>query len=68
MDLSALLHLVIFLVIVATIFWLVMWFVGYVGVQEPWLKIIKVILGLAALVIVVDLLLGFVGGPHLVRY
>lgn len=63
MDLNTLLSFVIYLVIVGLIFWCVWWFVGYVGVPEPFNKVIRVVLGLFALIIVVSLLLGLVGHP-----
>lgn len=64
---SALLSMVVTLVIVGLIFWLVLWFVDYVGVPEPFNKVIKVIIGLAALIFLIDLLLGLSGHP-LIRW
>lgn len=53
----------IYLVIIGLIFWVVWWFVGYVGVPEPFNKVIRVVIGLIALLIVVSFLLGLVGHP-----
>lgn len=58
-----LLSLVVYLVIGGLIFWMIWWFIGYVGVPEPFNKVIRVIVGLAALIFVVNLLLGLIGTP-----
>lgn len=63
LSIEGLLSFVIYLVIVGLIFWCIWWFLGYVGVPEPFNKVIRVILGLVALIIVVNLLLGLVGSP-----
>jgi hypothetical protein len=60
---SALLSLLVTLVIVGLIFWLVWWFIGYVGVPEPFNKVIRVIIGLVALVYLINVLLSFTGHP-----
>ena len=61
--LGGLLEFVVYLVVVGLIFWCIWWFLGYVGVLEPFNKVLRVILGLIALLIVVNLLLGLVGSP-----
>lgn len=63
LSLSGLLGIVVYLVIIGVVFWAILWFVGYVGVPEPFNKVIKVVVGLVALIIVVNLLLGFTGHP-----
>lgn len=63
LSLEGMLSIIIWLVIVGLIFWCIWWFVGYVGVPEPFNKVIRVIMGLVALIIVVNLLLGLVGSP-----
>lgn len=62
-DLSNALSVVVYLVIVGLIFWCIWWFIGYVGVPEPFNKVIRVVLGLLALIIVINILLGMVGTP-----
>lgn len=51
------------LVIVGLIFWLVFWFIDYVGVPEPFNKVIRVVVGLAALVYLIDFLMSLNGHP-----
>ncbi len=58
---QALFQALIALVIAGLIFWLVIWFIGWVGVPEPFNKVIKVIIGLAVLIFLVNILLGLAG-------
>lgn len=55
------LNLIVTIVVAALIFWVINWFLGYVGVGEPFNKIIKVVLGLVILIWIVNLLLGLTG-------
>ncbi len=63
MDMNSLLSFVIYLVIVGLIFWCIWWFLGYVNPPEPFNKVIRVIIGLVALILVISLLLSLVGHP-----
>jgi hypothetical protein len=65
MSVGGLLNFVVYLVVVGLIFWCIWWFIGYVGVPEPFNKVIRVVLGLFALIIVINLLLGLVGTPFI---
>lgn len=62
-GLGGLMEFIIYLVVVGLIFWCVWWFIAYVGVPEPFNKVIRVVMALIALIIVVNLLLGLVGSP-----
>ena len=53
--------LLIQLVILGLIFWVIWWFIGYVGIPEPFNKVLRVVVGLVALVLVVNVLLGISG-------
>ena len=64
-SIDSLVQMVVYLVIVGLIFWLVWWFIGYVGIPEPFNKVIRVVLGLAALLILVSFLLGLTGHPFI---
>lgn len=57
---AGLLSLLVTLVIVGLIFWLMWWFIGYIGLPEPFNKVAMVLIGLAALVYLVGLLTGTV--------
>jgi hypothetical protein len=63
---AALLSLFVTLVIVGLIFWLVLWFVDYAGVPQPFNKVIKVVVGLVALIYLINMLLSL-SGTHLIR-
>jgi hypothetical protein len=62
-SVDSLVSTLIYLVIIALVFWLIWWFIGYVGVPEPFNKVIRVIVGLVALLILINFLLGFAGHP-----
>ena len=57
-----LISLIVTLVILGLIFWLVMWFINYVGVPEPFRKVIIVIVGLIVFLFVLNILLSLLGG------
>lgn len=64
MPASGLLNMLITLVIAGLIFWLIWWFLDYIGIPEPFNKVIRVIIGLVALIFLINILLG-VGGIQL---
>lgn len=64
---SGLVGLLITLVVAGLIFWLLWWFVGYIGLPEPFNKVARVIIALVAVVFLINLLLGL-GGTPLVRW
>ena len=63
---SALLSLLVTLVIVGLIAWVLWWFVGYVGLPEPFAKVANVIIALVVVVFLIDTLLSL-SGSHLFR-
>lgn len=66
-SMNSLISVLIYLVIIGLVFYAIWWFIGYVGLPEPFNKIIRVIVGLVALVVVVGLLLDLAGTPVLTR-
>jgi hypothetical protein len=60
---SLLLSLLVSLVIGGLILWLFLWFIDYVGLPEPFAKVAKVIVGLVALIFLVNILLSLGGTP-----
>lgn len=58
---ATLLNAIIYLVIWGLIFWLIWWFIGWVGVPEPFNKVLRVVIGLAALILLINFLLGLAG-------
>ena len=55
---SGLLSLLVTLVIAGLIFWLCWWFIGQVGLPEPFSKVATVIIALAAVIFLIGLLTG----------
>ena len=48
------------------IFWAIWWFIGFTGpIPEPFNKLVRVILGLFALIIIINILLSLVGRPFM---
>ena len=64
---AALLSLLVTLVVGGLILWLCWWFLGYIGLPEPVNKVAHVIIGLVALIWMINLLLGLSGGTPLFR-
>lgn len=62
---QALLNSFIVLIIGALIFWLVIWFIRYVGVPEPFNKVIRVVVGLVALIFLINFLLSLIDRPFI---
>jgi hypothetical protein len=57
------LNLLITIVIAGLIFYLIWWFIGYIGLPEPFNKVARVLVGLVALVFLINLLAGLLGAP-----
>ena len=62
---ASLLSLFVTLVVAGLIFWLVLWFVNYVGVPEPFNKVIKVVMGLLVLIFLINVLMSLGGHPFI---
>lgn len=60
---QALLMAVLYIVVAAVIFYIIWWFISWVGVPEPFLKVLKVLIGLAAVIFLINILLGLIGHP-----
>jgi ABC-type multidrug transport system permease subunit len=60
---STLLTLLVSLVIAGLVFWIIWWFLDYVAIPEPFNKVIRVVVGLAVVIFLIDLLMGLNGHP-----
>ncbi len=67
MDLSQLVHIIIYLIIVGGICWLLWWLVGYIGLPEPFNKVARVIIAVVAVLLLINMLLGFAGATPFLR-
>lgn len=64
---TLLLGLFVKLILMGLIFWLIWWFIDYVGIPEPFNKVLRVVIGLVALIFLINILLSLSGQP-LFRY
>jgi len=62
---EALLTSLVWIVVLGVVFWLLLWLIGYVGLPEPFQKVAKVVLAVAAVVILINILLGWAGHPFI---
>ena len=69
MDLSSLVHILVWIIIVGCIFGLLWWLIGYIGLPEPFNKIARIAVAVIAVLLLINVLLGLVGTPmvHLNR-
>lgn len=64
---QSLVNSLLLLVVVGLIFWLLWWLVGFVGLPEPFKKVVTVILAIVAVLFLINFLLSLVGTP-LIRW
>lgn len=55
---SSLVEALVSLVVVGLIVWLLLWFIGYIGLPAPFDKVAKVLIALFAVVFLINALLG----------
>lgn len=60
---DSLVELVIYLIIIGGVFWLLLFLIGYIGLPEPFSKVAKAIIMIVAVLILINVLLGFAGHP-----
>lgn len=58
---EAVVSALIWLVVMGLIFWLLWWLLNYIGLPEPFAKVARVILALAAVILLINVLLSLVG-------
>lgn len=62
---NTLLSMFVQIVVAGLIFWLLLWFIGWAGVPEPFNKILKIVIGLIAVIILINALLTLTGSPFI---
>lgn len=67
MDLSTLMNIVLYLIIIGAVCWLLWWLVGYIGLPEPFNKIARGVIAVVAVILLVNMLIGFAGGQPFIR-
>ncbi len=58
-----LVSLVVWIVVVGLIFWLLTWLIGYIGLPQPFNKVARVLIAVVAVLLLINVLLGFTGHP-----
>ncbi len=62
-DSDSLINGLVWLICIALVFWLLFWLITYVALPEPFAKVAKVILAVAAVIILINFILGLSGHP-----
>lgn len=63
-SLSAAVMFIVYLLVAGLIFYLLNWLIGYVGVPDPFAKVLRIVLAILAVLVVIGLLLSLIGhGP-----
>lgn len=60
---SAVVNALIWIIVLGVVFWLLFWLIGYVGLPEPFNKVARVILAVAAVIVLINCLLMLAGHP-----
>lgn len=60
---SAVVSALIWIIVLGIVFWLLFWLIGYVGLPEPFNKVARVILAVAAVIVLINCLLMLAGHP-----
>jgi len=60
---DSLIQSLIYLICVGVVFWLIWWLIGYVALPEPFNKVARVIVAVAAVIFLINILMGLAGHP-----
>lgn len=60
-SISAAVMVLVWLIVAGLIFWLLWWLIGYVGLPEPFNKVARVVLAVAAVLVCIAALLSLAG-------
>ncbi len=60
-GIAAILNLLVWIMVVALICWLLWWLIGYMGLPEPFDKVLRVIVGFLAVLFLINAILSLVG-------
>ncbi len=60
---DALINSLIWLICIGIVFWLLHWLIGYVGLPQPFDKVARVVLAVAAVIVLISIVMGLAGHP-----
>lgn len=63
MAASGLISILVWIIVLGCIFGLIWWLIGFIGLPEPFNKIVRVVVAIIAVLILCNVLLGLVGEP-----
>ncbi len=66
-SLSAAVMILVYLIVAGLIFGLLWWLVGYIGLPEPFNKLVRVVLAILAVFVIIGILLQLAGGQPIFR-
>ncbi len=61
---GALINSLVWLICIGLVFYLLFWLIGYIALPEPFSKVIKVILAVAAVIVLINVIMSFAGSPY----
>ena len=61
MDTNSLVSLIVWIIVIGSVFGLLWWLIGYVGLPEPFNKVARIALAVIAVLILINMLLGLTG-------
>lgn len=64
-DGSAIVTMFIWIVAIALICWLLWWLIGYMGLPQPFDKVLRVLVALIAVIFLINAILTLVGKPFI---
>ncbi len=62
---SAIITMFIWIVVVALICWLLWWLIGYMGLPQPFDKVLRIIVAVVAVIFLINAILTLVGQPFI---
>ncbi len=60
---STILMFLLWLIVAAVVFYLFNWLLGYIGIEEPFAKVARVVIGVATVLLLVNALFWLTGHP-----
>lgn len=64
-DGGSLVNLLVWIVVIGLVCWLLWWLISFIGLPEPFNKVIRVIIAVVAVIFLVNALLTLVGRPFI---
>ncbi len=66
-SLTAAVTIFVYILVAGLIFGLLWWLVGYIGLPEPFNKVLRVVLAILAVLVIIGILLQMAGGQPIFR-